>query len=399
MVEPNSRSAVCGDRWDHSEQCQSRHRSGRGFHRHIFGRMDLSGWTRKSRITLASAMLGLFAVLTPAFANVPSNWELDPQHNTSSSTMYNSALKAYESAQYAQALSMAKQAAQTGDADAQFLTGYIQTKGLSGAVDHLSARNWFNKAAEQRNTDAMVALGEMAMRSQGGLNTSDALHWFSMAANSNRADAMRAIGDMYIKGAVLKKDIEQGREWLQKAVDFGDKIAIRQMADSYHETDAKTAMRWYKKAAAQGDMESAYIAAIMYEENFDIKPDAAEMARLMRIAAKAGHSAAQADYGLLVYQGRGVDPDMNEAARWFKRAAEAGDKEGQFLYAFTLAKGEGVPQSFEDAYYWLLKSGEHGTSGVSAYDKDRKILKDRLDQNVAPATLKKAKDRFYAETN
>lgn len=313
--------------------------------------------------------------------------------------MYQSALTAYQAGQYVEALRLAKLSANTGDPDAQFLAGYILTKGLAGTIDHVAARDLLSQSASSNNQDAMMALGEMAMRKQGGLLATDALEWFSMAANSGRADAMRAIGDMYVKGAVLPQDLSKGREWLQKAADFGDKIAIRQMADSYFETDAKTALRWYTKAAALGDAESAYIAAIMYEENYDIRPDTDEMARLMRIAAKSGHAAAQADYGLLVYQGRGVAVDINEAAKWFEKSAKAGDKEGQFLYAFTLAKGEGVAQSYEEAYYWLLKSGELGDSGVSAYDKDRKVLQERLEQNVAPATLQKAKDRFYTSKN
>jgi len=86
---------------------------------------------------------------------------------------------------------------------------------------------------------------------------------------------------------------------------------------------------------------------------------------LMKQAAVGGIAAAQADYGLLVYQGAGVERDIDAAARWFEKSANNGDKEGQFLYAFTLAKGEGVEQSYEEAYYWLLKSGNSGVDDKS----------------------------------
>ena len=85
-----------------------------------------------------------------------------------------------------------------------------------------------------------------------------------------------------------------------------------------------------------------------------------------------------------------MERDVDAAARWFEKSAQNGDKEGQFLYAFTLAKGEGVAQSYEDAYYWLLKSGN---SGVDDYDKDREALKKRLEDNVDPATLERARRR------
>ena len=79
------------------------------------------------------------------------------------------------------------------------------------------------------------------------------------------------------------------------------------------------------------------------------------------------------------------------AAEWFRKSAEGGDSEGMFLYAFTLAKGEGVAQDFEEAYYWLLKSGE---STVDDYQRDRQVLRDRLEENVDPDVLARAKARL-----
>ncbi len=313
-----------------------------------------------------------------------------------SSESSDKAQSAFDIGEYDRALALAKLSAAQGDADAQYLAGHILMRGLTGLVDLPEAAKWFRQSADQRHSDAMMALGEMAIRSQAGLTPSDALHWFSMASQANRPDAMRAIGEMYLKGQGLTPDQEKGLEWLRRAVDFGDGLAARKIADSYFETDAPEALRWYEKAAKAGDTESAYVAAIMYEENFDIKPDTVKMATLMKQAAEGGYPAAQADYGLLVYQGRGVEQSTNEAASWFEQAAKAGDKEGQFLYAFTLAKGEGVTQSYEDAYYWLLMSGE---SGVSAYDNDRKVLQERLEKNVDQAALQRARDRFEATKN
>ena len=299
----------------------------------------------------------------------------------------------FDAGEYDRALALAKLSATQGDADAQYLAGHILMRGQTGLVDLPEAVKWLRLSADQKNSNAMMALGEMSIRSQAGLTPSDALHWFSMASQTNRPDAMRAIGEMYMKGQGLAPDPEKGLEWLKRAVDFGDGSAARIIADSFFETDAPEALRWYEKAAAAGDAESAYVAAIMYEENFDVKPNTLKMASLMKQAAQGGYPAAQADYGLLVYQGRGVEQSTDQAAKWFEQAAKAGDKEGQFLYAFTLAKGEGVTQSYEDAYYWLLMSGD---SDVSDYDNDRKVLKERLEENVDPAILRNARDRFEA---
>lgn len=280
------------------------------------------------------------------------------------------------------------------NSDAQVMAGHIYLRGETGIVDVNKAAKWYKLAAAQNNADAQMALGEMAVRSQAGLMPQEGLVWFSAASRSGRLDARRAIGEMYIKGQGIAKDIAKGRTWLREAADMGDGIAARKLADTYFDTDPNTALKWYNIAADRGGVDSAYIAAIMYAENLEVRPNSARMAKLLRQAAEGGHAAAQADYGLLVYQGAGVAQSNTEAAQWFEKSAKGGDAEGQFLYAFTLAKGEGVTQSFEDAYYWLLKSGE---SDVRDYQTDRDALRKRLEANVEAEILARARAKFDAK--
>lgn len=306
-------------------------------------------------------------------------------------TGFYAALAAYNDKDYADALTLAQAAGALGDADAMAMAGHILLRGEAGEVDPKGALDWFKEAAKQNQTDAFVALGEMALRGHEGLAASEALSWFTKAANDGRVDAMRALGEMYLKGRGVPMNVAKGNEWLEKAEDNGETRSARKLADSLFDTNPQKALDYYEKAAAQGDHESAYIAAIMYAENVNVRPNQKRMTALLAQAAKSGHAAAQADYGLLVYQGAGVAQSNEAAAKWFEKSAKGGDAEGQFLYAFTLAKGEGVTQSFEDAYYWLLKAG---TSNSTDYQKDRDVLKKRLEDNVDPAILAKARARF-----
>ncbi len=302
---------------------------------------------------------------------------------------------AYERGHIARALELALPHAAAGNAEAQVMTGHIYLRGEAGTAEPEAALKLFRQAADQHDPDAYMALGEMALTSQAGLSPSDAIAWFSKASLSGRVDAKRAIGEMYIKGQGIPPNLEKGRSWLQQAVDMGDGIASRILADTYFGTDANLALSLYERAASYGDSEAAYIAAIMLAENLNVRPDSTKLADLLRQAAEAGHAAAQADYGLLAYQGAGVAKSATEAAIWFEKSAKGGDSEGQFLYAYTLAKGEGTTQSFEDAYYWLLKSGE---SEVDAYQKDRQALQERLEVNVDEDILNRARTRFKNET-
>lgn len=297
---------------------------------------------------------------------------------------------AYEIGDFSTALRMAESFGHTGRSEAQVMAGHIHLRGETGLANPDTALMWFRKAADQQDNDAYMAIGEMALRSQAGLTQSDALEWFSKASRAGRVDAKRAIGEMYLKGQGITPSREKGQDWLSQAADMGDALAMQKLAETYFDTDPNRALDLYERAAGYGDIDAAYIAAIMYAENLDVRPNSQKLTDLLRQAADGGHAAAQADYGLLVYQGAGVTRSDIEAAKWFEKSAKGGDPEGQFLYAFTLAKGEGVERSYEDAYYWLLKSGE---SDVDAYKKDRAALRQRLEANVDPSILQKARNR------
>jgi len=314
-----------------------------------------------------------------------------PNGVSASAITFEDALRRFEAGDKKAALAYASTAAHKGSADAAVMAGYILRKGEAGYVNLEHARAWYNMAALKNHPDALVALGEMAIRNEAGLTQADAISYLTRASEMGRTDAMRALSDLYRTGQGTQVNSAQSEKLLQKASASFDKDATKRLGDSYFEKDPKKALGYYEQAAEAGHIEAAYIAGVMYAENFEIRPNSTRSAALLKQAAEGGHAAAQADYGLLVYQGVGATRSESEAAKWFEKSARGGDSEGQFLFAFTLAKGEGVSQSFEDAYYWLLKSGQ---SNVDDYDKDRAELKKRLEANVDPAILSRARARL-----
>lgn len=343
----------------------------------------------------------VIAPLQIAFANPPSEPsylvpyqqnETKPASDTPADIT--KAIEVYNSGQIDLALNLAKEAANKGSTDGAVMAGHILRKGETGVANYSEARSWYEKAAIFNHPDALVALGEMGIRGQGGLTKVDAVSFLTRASDMGRTDAMRALSDLYRTGQGVSANAAQSQEYLEKAAQSFDAEATKRLGDSLFEDDPKTALTHYETAAAAGHIEAAYIAGVMYAQNYNIRPNSARSATLLQQAAMGGHAAAQADYGLLVYQGYGATRSETEAAEWFRKSAEGGDKEGQFLYAFTLAKGEGTTQDFESAYYWLLKSSEGGNAGIDDYDKDREALQQRLEENVDPAILEKARARL-----
>jgi len=314
-----------------------------------------------------------------------------PNAVSANAITFEDALARFEAGDKRTALAYASSAAHKGSADAAVMAGYILRKGEAGYVNLDHARAWYTMAAQKNHPDALVALGEMAIKNEAGLIHADAVSYLTRASDMGRTDAMRALSDLYRTGQGTQANAAQSENFLKKASESFDKDATKRLGDSYFEKDPEQALKYYEQAAEAGHVEAAYIAGVMYAENYDIRPNSARSAALLKQAAEGGHAAAQADYGLLVYQGAGATRSEAEAARWFEKSAQGGDGEGQFLYAFTLAKGEGVAQNFEEAYYWLLKSGK---SSVDDYSKDKAKLKQRLEDNVDPAILARAKARI-----
>ena len=384
MVARSRRNTERRDWRDNRGQCRTAHLSGRGLYRGVLRRVVSSGRTSLGSLAALAALSGTFTlgIAAPAYA--------DTSITAPPTVSFDDALSAYNSGDALTALSNAKVAARAGSADAAVMAGYILRKGEAGTINLNEAKSWYMQAANQNHPDALVALGEMAIKNEAGLTQSDAVAYLTRASDMGRTDAMRALSDLYRTGQGTAPSAKKSERLLKKASQSFDRDATKRLGDSYFEKDPKKALKYYEQAADAGDIEAAYIAGVMYAENFEIRPNSARSAVLLKQAAQGGHAAAQADYGLLVYQGYGATKSETEAAKWFEKSAKGGDKEGQFLYAFTLAKGEGVTQSYEEAYYWLLKSDK---SGNDDYDKDRAELKKRLEANVDSAVLARARAR------
>ncbi len=89
------------------------------------------------------------------------------------------------------------EAAEQGDADAQYKLGLAYSKGEGVAKDAAEAVKWYRKAAEQGLAEAQCSLG-LAYYSGGGVpkNNVQAYFWFNLAAAANLELAARLRGQV-----------------------------------------------------------------------------------------------------------------------------------------------------------------------------------------------------------
>ncbi len=107
--------------------------------------------------------------------------------------------------------------------------------------------------------------------------------------------------------------------------------------------------------AENGDMESQYQLALIYDLGKGIPRNAAEATYWYRRAARNGHPEALLALGKAFQSGQGVLPDNRIAAENYWRAAERGNVEGAYRFASMLKDGIGVSQDLPRAlkYYSL----------------------------------------------
>ncbi len=233
-----------------------------------------------------------------------------------------SALLALRTGQYRDALSQAENLASRGNPKAAALAGSIYEQNLIDTATPEAAVRWYRRAVTGGNSDAMLGLARLGMARKGGSTAGEALSMLQRAAANGRKEALAPLGDLFLSGAAGPKD--------------------RTRAASI-----------YAQAASYGDADAAYAAGILYADGDpDPMDDPLKAIGHLRQAAQAGRADASADYGLMLYQGRGVARDLKGAAQWFKTAAEGGDMDGAFYWALVNAKGEGTPQNLELAVQW-----------------------------------------------
>lgn len=188
---------------------------------------------------------------------------------------------------------------------------------------------------------------------------------------------------------------------LVERAEGGDSIAQLSLAEAYRfgrgtPQNQEQAIKWYIKAAEQGNVEAQASLGTLFEYSGQDK----EAVRWYRLAAEQGHSDAQLGLGLAYEEGRGVSQDYKKAAEWFQKAVDGENDLAKMNLAFAYHLGQGVPQDFdkaEELYLEYLGYGESESGFVESQlgDLYRDSRFERRDDAQALEYLKVAARRGF----
>ena len=179
------------------------------------------------------------------------------------------------------------------------------------------------------------------------------------------------------------------------------------------ENDAE-AVKWFRKAAEQGDADAQYNLGVMYANGEGVLKDEAEavpgwlpsrcirlvsvaipdegltdaelenlIAEMERSGPRQGHASAQFNLGVMHAAGEGVLKDEAEAVRWYRLAADQGLASAQLNLGVMYATGKGVLKDSVLAHMWSNIAGANGNASA-------RKLRDSLERDMTRAEVSRA---------
>ena len=130
--------------------------------------------------------------------------------------------------------SMVKEAAERGDAMAQFNLGAMYFMDYGVPEDSAMAVKWYRKAAEQGHVEAHYHLVLMYENGEGvAQDHVEAVKWYRKAAEQGNSSAQYKLGHKYAHGYGVPKDGVEAVKWYRKAAEQGHAYAQYPLGDMY----------------------------------------------------------------------------------------------------------------------------------------------------------------------
>lgn len=137
-------------------------------------------------------------------------------------------MDAYNSGDYATALSEWQPLAERENTTAQYNLGWLYFKGSGVPQDYVQARQWWKKAAAHGLAEAQLAVAQMYERGEGvKQDYTKAASWYRWAAEQEVAEAQFRLGQYYASGLGVEKDEEISKLWYWLAVKQGHEEAMQ----------------------------------------------------------------------------------------------------------------------------------------------------------------------------
>jgi TPR repeat protein len=150
-------------------------------------------------------------------------------------------------------------------------------------------------------------------------------------------------------------------------------IAIADLAKgiaAYEANDLPLAYKEFRTSAEDGDADSQFNVALMYEQGIGVAKDQRKAVVWYRKSALQGNSAAQFNLGVLYENGRGTKVDFAKANVWYRKASVQGDALAIGNLGMLYVRGQGVKENKVAGLALLLVSATRDSSPANQAKKN-----------------------------
>ena len=201
--------------------------------------------------------------------------------------------------------------------------------------------------AEKGNAEAEFQLAEKYYYGEGiEIDYAQSFKWASRSAAQDNPKAKYRLGSLHIQGRGVAKDENKAKALFKES-----KIGLLNLA-------------------GRNDPQAQAFLGVMYNRGMGVEQDFKEAVKWYRKAAEQGNAVAQYNLGQMYREGQGVEQDFKEAVKWYRKAAEQGDVDAQYNLGVMYATGRGVEKDEEEAIKWLRKAAEQGNKPAKAVLKE-----------------------------
>ena len=153
------------------------------------------------------------------------------------------------------------------------------------------------------------------------------------------------------------------------------------------------AFHFFQSKANQGDANSQFNLALLYENGAGIPRNTKQAAYWYTKAAEQGHVQAQYELGneYLFSGDYEVPQDYKQSVYWYTKAAEQGHILAQYKLGHMYEYGDEGPQDYKQAFFWYTKAAEQGH--VFAEDNRDKML-EKMSQSQIEEVQKLSKELY-----
>lgn len=258
-----------------------------------------------------------------------------------------------------------REAAEAGDAEAQWQLGYCLAEGRGTPRNETEARKWFKEAAYQGHGQARSVLGAQWNRN----SPDDELLTLHEAASNGDASAQRRLGKHYLFGIHAFSEWLEIRQWHQ--------AGLARVPEGY---EARQAVRWLEAGAKGGDAEALYWLAFCAAEGIGMPKNEPLACRMLATSAKRGFPNAKDERSRLMegenmLRARSRRGDRVAQFKLGKMLAERGDAEGLKLLRRVADTPSGrmaalwlearcADRDRQQAAYWCHRAADLGDAGA-----------------------------------